>query len=192
MTRTLTTAAKNALDDATVRPFYLLYSEFDGTTLRLFSGSRDLSYGGNTWLGNGWFRGMSSIRETGAIEASGIEVVLSGVPQTLLSLVLSYARQNLPGIVYLGLFDSSYAIIADPIVLFEGGFDVAKINRSPSDNVISLSYESNLASLRRRKEVRFTDQQQRLWYPSDRGFEFVAALAEWNGFWGNKEADLGG
>jgi len=190
MSRTLTTAAKNALDDATVRPFYLFYAEFEGTTLRLCSCSRDLLWGGNYWLGNGWFRGPSSIRETGNIESTGIEVILSGVPATILSLILSYGRQNLPGILYLGLLDSSYAVIADPFILFEGGFDVGKIKKSSSENSVSLSYESHLSSLRRRREVRYTDQQQKLWYPGDKGFEFAAGLENWTGFWGNKETEL--
>ncbi len=191
MTRTLTTAAKNALDDILIRPFYLFYVEFEGTTLRLFSGDRDLFYGGYSWLGNGWFRGLSSIRETGDIQSTGLDITLSGVPDTMLSLVLTYARQNLPGRLYLGVFDSSYSVIADPILLYEGGFDVAKISRSIGDLTIALSFESNLASLRRKREIRFTDQQQKLWYPSDKGFEYVDSLAEWTGFWGNKETKPG-
>lgn len=184
MTRSMTTDMLNALDDSTVRPFYLFRAEFEGTILRLYSGGKHIVHDGYSWLGNGWFRGMSSIRETGNIEATGIEVTLSGVPDTLTSLVLGYARQNLPGIIYLGLMNSSLAVISSPMILFEGGFDVAKINRSVKGLTISLSYESNLMSLKKKKEVRYTNQQQKAWYPSDKGFTFTTTLEEWNGFWG--------
>lgn len=186
MSRTLTTAVSSAVEASEVRPFYLFEAEFVSETLRLFSGGYDLTWNSETWLGNGWFKGLSNVKETGGVESSGVEVTLSGVPDTLISLVLGDSRQNLTGKLYLGFFDSSWSIIADPFLFFEGGLDVPKISDSNSDLDLILTYENHLVFLKRKRELRFTDQTQQALFPGDLGFQFVNSLAEWSGYWGKK------
>jgi hypothetical protein len=188
MSRGLTGSMITELTATTVRPFYLFSAEFNVSTLRLASTPFDISWSSQTWLGNGWFNGLSSVRETEDVESSGIEVSLSGIPSSLVALVLSEARQNKRGKIYLGFFNSSGAIIADPFILWEGGLDVPKITDRPPPQspLVSLSYVSDLARLRRTYELRYTDAMQKQLYSGDRGFEFVAKLREWSGYWGKK------
>ncbi len=184
--RTLTSEMQTEIQASIVRPIYLLSLEFDSATVRLWNGNGDLSWNTQTWLGNGWFNGLSSIRETGGVESNGVEVTLSGVPETLVSLVLNDARQNLTGSLYLGFLDASDDIINSPFLLFEGGLDVPKISDSPNGTTISLVYENHLVFLKRKKELRYTDAMQKQLFPGDKGFEFVTALTDWSGFWGRK------
>lgn len=187
MSRDLTVDMASEIVAPTIRPFYLFEADLSSEVLRLSSTNYDLSWDSETWLGNGWFRGLGSVRETGAIESSSLEVTLAGVSSALLALVLNYARQNLVGRIYLGMFNSSGSIIADPFVLWEGGLDVPKILDTDRELTIGLSYVSAMVILKRAREWRYTDQQQQTLFSGDKGFEFVTALSQWSGFWGNKE-----
>lgn len=186
MARALSVDMLSEIEEATIRPFYLFEAAFSVDTLRLYSGSGDLSWDSETWLGNGWFRGLGSIRETGEIQATGIDVILNGVPSALVSLVLSQARQNLSGKLYLGFFDAAGDIIEDPYLLFEGGLDVPRVRDAYNDSTITLTYESNLVRLKRKKELRYTDQMQKQMFPGDYGFGYMVMMAEWSGYWGTK------
>lgn len=186
MGRTLTSDVITALTSSVVRPFYLFEAEFASTTLRLASTAFDISWDSKTWEGNGWFRGTGSIRETKDTEASGVEVALTGIPQTIVSLLLSDSRQNKTGSIYLGFFNSDLSIIADPFILWSGGLDIPRLEDTPDTCTVVLSYESELARLRKPLSLRYTDAAQKHLFPGDKGFSFVAKLANWKAYWGAK------
>lgn len=187
MSRDLTSSVLTELTASTIRPFYLFEAEFISTTLRLASTPHDITWNSEAWLGNGWFLGLPSIKEVGSVDSQGIEINLCGIPDTLISLLLTDTRQNLEGNIYLGFFDANWSVISDPVLLFSGGLDVPKISDSDNDLKISISYESNFALLKKAIELRYTDQHQKNLFAGDKGFEFVNSLQDWTGFWGNKE-----
>lgn len=189
MARDITASVIAALDDTTLRPFYLFAAEFPTMWLYFSSTDRDISWNSSTWLGNGTFLGMSSIRESEKTEANGIDIILNGVSSTIMSAVLAYSQQNLIGNIYLGLFNDSGAIISDPALLYHGALDTVKISDASDAMHITLVYESTLILLKESANLRYNNASQQVIYSGDKGFEFVEQTAEWSGYWGVKSAE---
>lgn len=187
MSRDLTGDTVTELTGATFRPFFLFEGIFSSSTLRLWSGFGDLSWDGHTWLGNGWLQGLSDISEGNEISSTGADILLSGVPQSLVSLILSESQHSSRGSVWLGCFDSSGDIVADPYLLFEGVLSSPRIDDSSDQAQVVLTYENDLIMLNRAKELRYNQESQQAIFPTDRGFEYVAGIQKWTGFWGYKE-----
>lgn len=176
-----------ALDEDLIRPFLLFKGVFTSSTLRLWTGTHDLSYDSQTWLGNGWLQGFSNVSEDNEISSKGIDIELSGVPSSLVSLILSEQAFSNTGQLYLGLFNSSMVIIDTPILLFSGKLSAPSINDSGDTSKIVLSYEDDLVILQGSDESRYNHESQQRHFPGNLGFEFVSAIQTWSGFWGNKE-----
>lgn len=187
MSRNLTNDVIAAFTASSVRPFFLFEGIFASSTLRLFSGLGDFSFDGETWLGNGWFKGIGDIAEDNSISAHGVDILLSGVPLSLVSLILSEARHSSRGSIYIGAFDSSWDTIDDPYLLFEGALSAPRIDDSADIAEVVLSYEDDLIMLNRSRELRNNEQSQRSIFPSDKGFQYVESIQKWQGFWGDKE-----
>lgn len=187
MTRALHTDTVTALSAPVLRPFFLFEGSFAFSTLRLWDGYGDLSYDGQTWLGNGWFSGIGDVGEDNDIKSNGVDVFLSGVPLALVSLILTESRHSCRGKLYLGLFDEDGAIINTPYLLFEGALSSPRIDDSSNGSQIVLSYEDDLIFIQKSSELRNNHETQQSLFPGDRGFEYVTSLQEWTGFWGYKE-----
>jgi len=155
--------------------------------MRLYSGYGDLVWDSATWLGNGYFTGISDYDESAGIEATNMEVSLVGVPQALISLFLSESTHGSNGGVWLGFLDSSGAVIADPYLLFDGALSAPQIDDNPDIATISFSLESELVWLNRSSELRYTHESQQTLYEGDLGFQYVSGLDNWTGYWGNKK-----
>ena len=175
---------------STLRPIFIFEGTFASSVLRLWDGFGNLTWDSHTWLGNGWFKGMSDVSEDGKLTSKGIDVLLSGVPQSLISLILSEQRHSARGKVWLGCLDSFGAIVDAPYMLFEGGLSSPRINDSTDTAEIVLSYEDDLIILQKSKSLRYNNDAQKALFPLDKGFEYVASLQDWKGFWGNKETEL--
>lgn len=178
MTRDMTPEFEAALLDQTVRVCLFFEADFPSGTLHLWTGYGPIDWNGETWIGAGNLVGVSEISETGDIVANGITVSLSGVPVSLISLVISDAQQGLPGKVHVGLLDDAGAVIADPVQAFAGRLDVPEIVDGAETCVINITYESRLVDLLKPREFRYTHEGQRLFYPNDLGFEYVTQLQD--------------
>lgn len=191
MARGFTAAFETELSAGVIKPRILWEGDFGsavGLPIRLWTGQTDITFGGNNYLGNGWLHDVSPIKETTKAEATGARVTLTGVPTELISLVLQNSlEQGASGKIWIGFLNSSDALIANPHLIFEGGFDYPTIQDSGETAEISIHYESRLVALRRPKIHRYTDEGQKAFHQDDIGFEYVAFLKDWSGFWGQQE-----
>lgn len=78
-------------------------------------------------------------------------------------------------------------LAAEPLLLFTGLLDQPTIHETSEAPLIELAYESELIRLDTANTHRYTDEGQRAFFPNDRGFEYVAFLEQWNGYWGRQE-----
>jgi len=177
----------SALTAGTVRPALLFEGTFRTSSVNLWTGWGTLSHDSKSWLGNGWLTGFSDIGENGEIKPTNLDVILSGVPLALISLILSEQSHDSTGSVWLACFDSSYDIITDPYLLFSGALSAPRVDDSSDTSQVVLTYEDDLVLLQRSSELRWTDETQQGLFPGDLGFEFLAGLVNWTGFWGYKE-----
>jgi hypothetical protein len=186
MARDLTSNLIDELEANLNRPFFLFEGVFQSSTLRFWTGSGVLSWDSKTWQGNGLFVGLKLAAETSDIEANGIEVQLSGVSSSIVSLVLNEVQQGKQGNIWLGMVDSSGQVIADPYKVFTGGFDTAEINEDPDSPTITIKYETKLIILEKAADYRYTPESQKLFDATDKGFDYVANIQDWDGFWGKQ------
>lgn len=171
----------------TNRPVSFFEWVLGSSTLRLYSGRSDKTWNSQTWYGNGWFRGISSIREVGEVEAVGLQIDLVGVPQSLISTILSEARQGARVAVHFGFLDSNDQVIDDPLDSYIGRFDTVELSDDPVSPSITVFVESALIDLDKRKELLFTNEAQKALFAGDRGFEYVGTLQDAKFYWGNKK-----
>jgi len=188
MSRTLTTAMSNALVADTVRPIYLVNMEFDSSEnpaeLNVWSGVGDLTYGGETYLGVGDLLGISQIQETSDISASGMNVSITGVKSSFLVIAKDHEYQGRPITVRLGAFNASGSLVSDPIIVFSGFMDTMTIAENGEYSTITIAAENKLVAFEKTKVRRYTAEDQKIDYPTDKGFEFVTAIVEKQIMWG--------
>lgn len=178
MPRTLTTAFKNAVAASDVRPALLFEGLFDSGAVRFFTGIGQLTWNSQTWYGSGTLIGIEPIEEVGETKSRGTRIVLTGIDGTIVSLALAEPYQGRIVNIYLVTLNSSGAVIADPDLLFSGRADVMTISDGGDTATIAVSVENRLIDLQRPRPRRYEPEDQKLYYPTDKGFDYVPTLQD--------------
>jgi len=186
VSRALTPAMLAAMATGNLRPLMLYEGEFSGGTVRLFTGYGTIIWDGKTFTGSGQMLQITSIQEVSDLQAVNFTVSLNGQLQSLLALALGQVRRGLPGSLWLGLLDDAGALIADPFLCFKGRADRPDIVPDPQSATISVAYESRLIDAGRRRERRYTSEDQQIDYPGDLGFDYVPSLQDTQFTWGRR------
>lgn len=205
MSRDLLPEFVGGLQQPVVYPFFAVDLNFQSGPLYFWSGYGELLIDGKTYLGVGNLVNISSLEETTEIEAKGAVVTMSGIPSSYLSLALSEPYQGRECKIYFGLWLRNSFITteaSDPITtenlfelspesgtrylaeIFSGELDQMNISEEGSTCTISVTAENVLIKLERPVVRRFTNEDQKSRFPSDRGLEFVAGLQDKEVFWG--------
>ena len=184
MSRTLSAAMQAVATADVVYPLYLLDMEFSSGSVYLWSGSGDLVFGSNTYLGVGDLLSIGSVQESAELTANGATISLSGVKTSLLNLARDEPYQGRPLTIRLGAFDDNGDLIASPVIIFSGFMDVMTIADSGATSTINVTAENKLIEFQTTAVRRYTAEDQKIDHPSDKGFEFVSAMQELQIFWG--------
>lgn len=184
MSRELTSEMIAAMGQKVLRPFMMFHGQFTSGDVRLWTGLGPLELWEQTWSGVGNLIDFSPIEETDEQKASGVAVSLSGVAPSQIAIALAQVRRNYPGVLYFGLLDADGAVIEWPRVLFRGRMDVAMIEDSVTSATLKITYENEMISLERPREVRYTHEEQLRLYPGDLGLEFMAGIQDRELQWG--------
>jgi len=179
-----------------VRPIYLVKAEFDSTppedrNLYLWSGFGNLTFNGKNYLGVGNLLSISAVDESTDLTATGASIVLSGIQSPLLAIARDEDYQGRPITIYLGALDDTGDLIASPTVLFSGIMDVMTISEAGETSTISVTAENKLIAFDRSYVRRYTAEDQKIDYPNDMGFEFVAKIADQEIIWGRASPTSG-
>ncbi len=197
MSRGLTSDVQTEIAKARLRLCFLVRLSFDSQTLRLTSNQTPLQWdagdgaGVQTWTALGNCAGISFPPEPSDLSAGNVTLTLAGVDPAYVALALEEPYQNRRVRIWKAVFDTSGAILADPLVLFDGFMDAMSL---PAEEKIGpglfaasvvLQCESELAMLDRPLERRWNQPDQQQDYPADRGFEYQQGLngvpIEWGG-----------
>ncbi len=184
MPRSLTTEMAAQIAARVKSPVMLVEIETAGAPVRAWSGIGDLAWAGKTFTGVGTFGGVQTAEETLDLRAAGDVYTLSGIDPALLSAAIGDVRQNLPCRRWLGFLDAAGALIADPILMFEGTAAVPTTDDDADTLTIALSSENLLNTLKRPRETRYTPEDQATRSAGDKGFDYVAALQDRVIAWG--------
>ena len=175
MARDITSAFNTAIKDTVVQPIFAIELEFSDGTLRFWTGYGDITMtaGGSskTFTGTGDLLNISPIGESSTLQMQGITVALTGIKSSLISSALTAQYTNRNGTLYMGLFNSSGAVVGDVYTLFQGKMDVL--------NISEVSFELPLNRM-------YTLEDQQVDYSTDLGFEFISNLQDKEIIWGKK------
>jgi hypothetical protein len=173
------------LQAGTVGLAFLFEGHFINVSIYLWTGLGELSWNGQIWQGAGVLMGIGQAKETEDLSAQGMIVSLSGIDETLISLALQQLRQGQACTVYIACVDwTTNALQSTPYAFFTGRVDVPTIDDSATTATISLQLENRLVDFERER-VRFFDPlTQNIYYPGDRGFDYVSSLQDEKIFWG--------
>lgn len=184
MTRSVTSAVNTIFESDSVKPFLAIDLAFDGGNFVAWTGYGNLEFGGTTYVGAGDFLSVSPVKENAEVQANGIDISLSGIPSDLISSALNETYQGRSCKLFLGVLDSSNAVVADPITLFSGRMDLMTIDDSGDTASLNVTAESRLIDLDRTRERRYTSEDQKIDFPNDKGLEFIADLQDKEITWG--------
>jgi hypothetical protein len=176
--RDMTSAYLAAISSAMLRPALFVQATFVSGPLYVWSGMGPITWNGQTWIGVGTLGTVSTIEEGSTVSAKGVTLTLSGLDPTLLEDVMEEFQVGLPALVYLGVFDATGALIADPVCCFSGRMDQPTIDISGTTASIAINCENRLVEMNVSVERRYTDEDQQLDYPGDLGFQFVNGIQD--------------
>jgi hypothetical protein len=175
-----------------VRPITLVQCAFDSGNLNLWSGIGDLTVSGVDYVGAGSLLSIGEIAETSELSANGINVTLSGVSEPLITKARDEDYQGRELKVLLGAMDAANGVISNPIVVFSGFMDTMIIQDGESTATIQVTVENRLIEFERSRVRRYTAEDQKIDFPTDKGLEFVAEMEEKEIVWGRASVSSGG
>lgn len=176
--RSMSTALKAALEAGSVEMCYLLRADFDSGTLRLTDYHRDLSWDSGTWTAAGSLLGFDGLAETGELLVNRITVSLSGVDTSAaMAAVLADDFLDRRLRIWIAAM-SAAAIIADPVLIFDGRMDEPVIGEDPDagTSVVTITGTAVWGDFGRRPGRHTSDAEQQFHFSGDKGFEFVSEL----------------
>lgn len=191
MSRTLSSEMQAVATAEVVRPIVLVQCDFDSGALNLWNGLGDLTVGGVDYVGAGTLLNISSMKESSDLSANGMNVTLSGVTEPLISKARDEDYQGRELKVLLGAMDSSNSVISSPVIIFSGFMDTMKIQDAAETATITVTVENRLIEFQRSRIRRYTAEDQKIDYPTDKGLEFVAEMAEKEIVWGRAVVSSG-
>lgn len=188
MARSLSAQMQAVATADVVRPFLLIDLDFDAPTgtVRLWTGHGDITFNSNTYAGAGDVLSIDKFSESIDLEESGITLNLTGLNPTIVEYARDKEYQGRTATVRFGALDGSGNIISDPIIVFQGFMDTMSITDAGESANISLTIESKMIALDRVKVRRYTPEDLKLDYPSDKGLDFVPSMQETEITWGGK------
>lgn len=189
------TLTDTKLSRAQIYPVLLVFLDWPNTPVRVWAGMGTLVWGGQSWLGVGDLGGISPVQESMDGAANGITLAISGVKATNVVEVLDNRIQGKSAKIYLGMMTTVGEVAGtwdvEPYCVFDGLIDTADISSNGETSTISVKLEKEFIDSRSQSR-RYTDQDQKIDYPTDRGFEFVAGIANKTVLWGRVQMGLTG
>jgi len=128
--------------------------------------------------------GIGSADEVSDLSNSPISLSLSGIPNTMATVLLAEQYQGRRATVYLGYLDLETGLLVDdPVILYRGLIDTADLQQDRSFT-ISLSVGSRFAAWDTPLVRRYNNSGQQSRHPGDKGLEFIEQAANKSVFWG--------
>ena len=144
-----------------------------------------------TYTGAGDLLAVSGFSESADLSAQGITLTLSGMNTAVVQEARDEDYQGKAVKLRLGAFDANGAIADEPFDVFNGFMDVISIDDEGESSAISLTAENKLIRLQRSNERRYTAEDQKIKHPTDKGFEFVTKIQDFQIQWGRGTTNIG-
>lgn len=185
--RGATSAVITELGKSKNQPFHLVDVDFDTTPIHITDAWTNIAWGDHTYTALGHFLNFSDIEESAELQVASLTAQLSGVDQSVISAVLAEGYIDRPLRIYKGFLDANMAVIASPVLIFEGRMDSPVIQENPDDGscVVSISATNAWVDFERLSGRHTNHEEQQIFFPGDKGFEFVSEVTR-EITWGRK------
>lgn len=160
------------------QPVYLVEVWFDDVTIRMTDGWVNVVWNGNTYTANGYYLGFSGLSETSDMTIPNVTVQVSAVDQTWISIALSKPYIDRRIAIYKAFLDYTCVLISSPLLIFDGRIDTMEITDAPDHGscTIAVTASSQWVDFQRTPGRHTNDDEEQIWYPGDRGFQFVTNI----------------
>jgi hypothetical protein len=147
--------------------------QFD-TAQYLTDYSHDITHDGQVYDSSSSLLAIASPKESHDLRVNSINLELSGVNQTFISLFLTGNWINRKVIIRQAVIGSDGQIIGDPFVVFDGQMTQFEVDEDNKSSRVIVSIASHWADFEK-TNGRFTnDNSQQFIFPGDRGMEYAA------------------
>ena len=111
---------------------------------------------------------------------SKITISLSGVDKTWISRILSENYIDRTVKIYTGFLDNSYALIVDPVLIFEGRIDQPAISEKwdSGKSTVSIACTNAWVDFTRNTGRHTNHEEQQVFFSGDKGFEFASEIVK--------------
>lgn len=182
--RSMLAAVQTASRATVVRPIVAVELDFQSGFVRLADTPFNVTdASGNVFNGVGALGSISSIDEGLDKQARGISLKITGIDPAFISTALGEQYQGRSCKVFVALMDDNHQIIPNMVQLGEWLMDTMNVTIGATA-AISVKAESVLIAWDTPNLMRWTDSEQRLLHPADRGLEHVNASSEAPFQWG--------
>jgi len=173
MTRAIDSAtiAELAKDDFNLAT--LIKLEFS-TALYITDWDRDVSALSTTWASSPHFLSVGNPSETSELRVNTLDITLSGVQQSYVSLFLSQAYIDRPVKIYRAVLNDSDAVIGSPILIFDGLITGYAIDDTETTSDVTVNCASHWKDFEKENGRKTNDNSQKIHFPNDDGFAFAA------------------
>ncbi|HRQ68528.1 MAG TPA: hypothetical protein P5031_08195 [Candidatus Syntrophosphaera sp.] len=191
--RSATAAVITELGATKSQPVHLVEITIDdadgnSTILYITDAWTSVTWNGHTYTALGHFMAFTDIEETAEVQVNALTLSLSGVDQSYISAFLSYYYIDRPVKIYKAFLDSTtMAVIADPILIFDGRMDEPGIEEHPEDGscVVTVSATNIWVDFERKSGRHTNNEEQQVFFPGDLGFQYASEIVT-DIIWGRK------
>jgi hypothetical protein len=196
MSRSIPSSLLSALIGDKIQPYFAVELMFDTRTdidingdavdigpLRMWTGLGDKTItvqgSSQVFTGTGSLLTIGDLEEVGDLSSKSVELTLSGIPTSIVSLALQEPYQRRPMRLYLGEQSDSSVV-----EIFSGKMDKMRISDEAESSTIALTVENKLIELERSSNWRYTNENHQSRYDGDSFFSYVQSLQDAQITWG--------
>lgn len=173
--RTIDGATAAILADDSLRIAHLLTFEFS-STLTFTDYAHDITHNAVTYLAANGFVGLSDPSESQELRINSLNVEMSGVDQSFISIFLSSNWVNRRTLLQTAFIDATGQVVGEPISIFDGLISDFDITESQNKSTVNITVSSHWADFER-KAGRFTNSNsQQFFFAGDLGMDFSASI----------------
>ena len=184
MPRGLSSAVKTKLASGKFTMAHLVKLELN-TTYKYTDYAVNIVDGSDTYVPNGFLRGIGAVSESASINIGSIDITVSSATQTILSDVLNNGHLNRNVTIKRAILDTDDSVVTSgTFQIYAGYIEGMSITDTQGDSVITFAVANHWSDFMRFEGRRTNDSSQQHFFNGDKTFEFTSQAGK-KLYWGN-------
>ena len=184
MPRGLSSAVKTKLASGKFTMAHLVKLVLN-TTYKYTDYAVNIVDGSDTYVPNGFLRGIGAVSESSSINIGSIDITVSSATQTILSDVLNNGHLNRSVTIKRAILDTDDTVVTSgTFQIYAGYIEGMSITDTQGDSVITFAVANHWSDFMRFEGRRTNDSSQQHFFNGDKAFEFTSQAGK-KLYWGN-------